>query len=80
MAIMLAVQGYFEAGRFVTSDAVTIPEHKYVIVVVPDERTPENSNAKAWRRFLDTLESIDEAGEESPLEFERASLHRDVNI
>jgi hypothetical protein len=77
---MMAVQGYFEAGRFVTSDSAVIPEHRYVIVVVPDERISENSNAKAWSRFLDALESIDETGAESPLELERASLHREANI
>ena len=78
MNVMLAVQGYFEAGRFVSSETVKIPEHRYVIVVIPDERPPENSDAKAWNKFLDIIQSIGD--EEEPVEFERASLHREVRI
>jgi hypothetical protein len=74
---MLAVQGYFEAGRFVSSDTAKIPEHKNVIVVLSDEQIPASCNAEAWRRFLDAVKSIDE---EVPAEFERASFRREVEI
>ena len=37
----------------------------------------DDGNASAWLNFLDALESIDE---ESPVEFERASLSRKVEI
>ena len=74
---MLTVQGYFKAGRFISSETEKIPEYRNVIVVVSDERIPDGGNAGAWFDFLGALESIDE---ESPIEFERASLHRKVEI
>jgi len=74
---MLAVHGYFKDGRFISSEMEKIPENKNVIVVVLDERIPFDGNINVWRGFLDILESIDE---ESPVEFERASLHRKVEI
>jgi hypothetical protein len=80
MGIMLAIQGYFEGGRFISPETVMIPERKSVIVVVTDEHDDkfhENSNAKAWSKFLDAIQSLDE---ESPVDFERASLHREVEV
>jgi hypothetical protein len=44
---------------------------------VPDEREPASDNAKAWRRFLDAVRSIEE---EDSVEFERATLHREAEI
>ena len=78
MNVMLAIQGHFEAGRFVSSEKVKIPEYRHVIVVIPDQQSPENSNGRAWHKFLDIIQSID--GEEVPVEFERATLHREVEI
>lgn len=72
---MLAVQGYFKAGRFVSSETTKIPEHRPVIVVIANEERP--GNAEAWQKFLSALRSIDE---ESPSEFERASLQREVKL
>jgi hypothetical protein len=80
VAGMLAVRGYFEAGRFVSPEAAVIPEHRSVIVVVTDERISENSNAKAWRKFLAAIEAEDWGAEENTPEFERASLHRETDI
>jgi hypothetical protein len=69
MGIMLAIQGDFEGGRFISPETAMIPEHKNVIVVVTDEHDDkfhENSNAKAWSKFLDAIRSLDE---ESPTLF-----------
>jgi len=74
---MQAVHGYFKDGRFISSEMESIPENRNVIVVVLDERSPSSDNANVWRDFLERLESIDE---ENSAEFERASLHRKVEI
>ena len=74
---MLAVQGYFEAGRFVSSEKRRIPERRNVIVVVPHANAQENDNAEVWHKFLDAIQSIDEP---CPVDFERASLHREVDV
>jgi hypothetical protein len=48
--------------------------------VILDEVVPENENenAKAWRKFLQGLESCDE--NESIVEFERVNFGREVMI
>jgi hypothetical protein len=71
------VQGYFEAGRFVSSETAKIPERKHVIVLVPNEQEPTSDNGEAWRRFLGAIRSIDE---ENSVEFERTTLHQEVEI
>jgi hypothetical protein len=80
VAGVLAVRGYFEAGRFVSPEATIIPEHRSVIVVITDERISENSNAKAWRKFLAAIEAEGWDKEENAPEFERASLYRETDI
>lgn len=59
---MLSFQGYFELGKFVPLDDVSIPEHKRAIVTILDEVAPakDTQNAKAWREFFSDLESCDE--------------------
>jgi hypothetical protein len=44
---MLAFQGYFQSGRFVTATPVQIPERKKTIVTVLDESVNEYSERKA---------------------------------
>jgi hypothetical protein len=48
---MLSFQGYFDAGRFVSPDAVVIPERKRAIVTIQED-TPAISNGEAWDKFL----------------------------
>ena len=55
----------------VTVSFVDIEKPKLELIVFND------GNANAWLSFLDALESIDE---KSPIEFERASLSRKVEI
>jgi hypothetical protein len=39
---MLALQGYFQSGRFVSDTPVRIPERKKTIVTVSDEGIDDN--------------------------------------
>jgi hypothetical protein len=39
--VLLTVEGYFEAGRFITDTPVHIPERKKTIVTVLDETVDE---------------------------------------
>ncbi len=75
---MLSFQGYFEKGKFVSSNTVPIPERKRAIVTILDEEAPEVSHSKAWRDFLSALKGID--GEEIPGQFERMSFGREVEL
>ena len=80
----------FETAVDVENNLIRIPEQYIdkiparVTVSFVDVEKPwlkpkvfDDGNANAWLNFLDALESIDE---ESPIEFERASLFRKVEI
>jgi hypothetical protein len=61
--MLFAVQGYFEAGKFVSADAVNIPEGKKVIVTVLDEevktdkKTPVFGCAKGQFKMADDFDA-----------------------
>jgi hypothetical protein len=38
--MLLTVQGYFEAGKFVTAEPIKIPEHKKAILTILEEEPP----------------------------------------
>jgi hypothetical protein len=61
---MLAFQGYFQSGRFVTATPVQIPERKKTIVTVLDENVDEDKERKAyqilWDEIIDEIENSDE--------------------
>ncbi|WP_010253519.1 hypothetical protein [Treponema primitia] len=67
---MLAFQGYFQAGRFVTDTPVQIPERKKTIVTVLDENVDEDREGKAyqmlWAEIIDEIENSDEVLEGEP--------------
>jgi hypothetical protein len=67
---MLALQGYFHTGRFVTDTDVQIPERKKVIVTVLDEDIDEAQERKAyqmlWDEIIDEIENSDEVLEGEP--------------
>ena len=48
---MLAFQGYFQSGRFVTDTPVQIPERKKTIVTVLDENVDEARERKAYQMY-----------------------------
>jgi hypothetical protein len=67
---MLALQGYFQSGRFITDTPVQIPERKKAIVTVLDEDIDEAKEQKAyqmlWDEIIDEIESSDEVLEGEP--------------
>jgi hypothetical protein len=72
---MLAFQGYFQSGRFVTDIPVQIPERKKTIVTVLDESVDEDGERKSyqrlWDEIIDEIETSDEVlvGEPERLHF-----------
>jgi hypothetical protein len=38
--MLLTIQGYFEAGKFVTNEPVKIPGHKKAILTILEEESP----------------------------------------
>lgn len=81
---MLSFQGYFESGKFVSLDNISIPENKRAIVTILDEVVPqkrESHNAKAWREFFTDLEGCNEL----PAEFDevvskRVNFTREIDL
>jgi hypothetical protein len=67
---MLALQGYFQSGRFVTDTPVQIPERKKTIVTVLDEDIDEEkeqeAHKKLWDEIIAELQSCDEVLEGEP--------------
>jgi hypothetical protein len=67
---MLALQGYFQSGRFITDTPVKIPERKKTIVTVLDEDVDVTKEWKAyqilWDEIIDEIESSDEVLEGEP--------------
>ncbi len=77
---MLAYQGYFENGQFVSLDAVKVPDQRRVILTVLDEivqKPSENKQAGALREFFDAINASDE---EVPEIFERVKFSREIDI
>ncbi|GHV34923.1 hypothetical protein AGMMS4952_27300 [Spirochaetia bacterium] len=67
---MLAFQGYFQSGRFVTDTPVQIPERRKTIVTVLDENVDDARERKAyqmlWNKIIDEIENSDEMLEGEP--------------
>jgi leucyl aminopeptidase (aminopeptidase T) len=72
---MLALQGYFQEGRFVTDTFVQIPERKRAIVTVLDEDVDGAKDIRAhqafWEEIIEDLQNCDEVldGEPERLHF-----------
>ncbi|MDR1930385.1 MAG: hypothetical protein LBQ44_07115 [Treponema sp.] len=67
---MLAFQGYFQSGRFISDPPIQIPERKKTIVTVLDESVDEEGAQKAyqslWDEIIDEIENSDEVLEGEP--------------
>jgi hypothetical protein len=67
---MLALEGYFQSGRFITDTPVQIPERKKTIVTVLDEDIDDTKERKAyqmlWDEIIDEIEGSDEVLEGEP--------------
>ena len=63
--MLLAFQGYFEAGHFVTDTPIQIPEGRKAIVTVLDEMADKGSEearqTKLWDEIFEEIEHCDEA-------------------
>jgi hypothetical protein len=68
--MLLVVEGYFEAGRFITDTPVHIPEGKKTIVTVLDEAVNKDQERKAyqklWDEIINDIENSDEVLEGEP--------------
>jgi predicted DNA-binding antitoxin AbrB/MazE fold protein len=68
--MLLAIEGYFEEGRFIADTPVSIPEGKKTIVTVLDEAVNKNKEQKAykklWDEIIDEIENSDEVLEGEP--------------
>jgi hypothetical protein len=61
---MEAYQGYFENGRFVPEDNISIPGRRRVIMTVLDEPTPKDTLGKQHRavsRFIKEMKTCEES-------------------
>ena len=67
--MLLTFQGYFERGRFISEEAVPVPEQKKAIVtILGEDARKSGENREAWQDFFEAIESSDE---EIPDEFPR---------
>ncbi|MDR1318671.1 MAG: hypothetical protein LBJ90_03525 [Treponema sp.] len=68
--MLLTVEGYFEAGRFIADTPVHIPEKKKTIVTVLDETVDEAGAVAArkrlWNEIIHDLRNCDELLEGEP--------------
>ena len=71
-------QGYYTAGNFRTLDGIPVPRQGDAVLVFID-RTPLKDNNEQLAAFDEFMASIHGSGEEVP-EFERARLHREVDL
>jgi hypothetical protein len=62
--MLLAFQGYFEAGQFVTDTPIHIPEGRKTIVTVLDEMADKSGEemrqTKLWDEIFFEIENCDE--------------------
>jgi hypothetical protein len=68
--MLLSVEGYFEAGRFIADTPVSIPEGKKTIVTVLNESVNKDKEQKAykqlWNEIIDEIENSGEVLEGEP--------------
>jgi hypothetical protein len=74
---MLVIQGYFEAGKFISDTPVAIPENKKTIITVLDENIQRTDQKKIWNEFR---EAIEKSNEELPDYIPRLNLTRKVDL
>jgi hypothetical protein len=51
--MLLTVQGYFEAGKFVAEEPVKVSGHKKAILTILEEETPIHDNGSLAYLFRD---------------------------
>ena len=55
-------QGYFKNGQFISSEKITIPEYRRVILTVLDEPIKQegSEHSKIWNDFFEELANCNE--------------------
>jgi hypothetical protein len=77
--MLVTVQGFFEDGKFIPSEPISIPDHKKVILTILDET--DDDRKKKQMAELDRLwEALDKSMDEELPDFPRANLHREVKV
>jgi hypothetical protein len=74
---MFVVQGYFEAGQFVSDLPVVIPENKKAVITILDENIQKTDQKKIWNEFRAAIEKADE---ELPDSIPRLTLRQRVDL
>jgi hypothetical protein len=74
---MFVVQGYFEAGQFVSDPPVVIPENKKAVITILDENIQKIDQKKIWNEFRAVIEKADE---ELPDSIPRLTLRQRVDL
>jgi hypothetical protein len=68
--MLLTVEGYFEAGHFITDTPIRIPEGRKIIVTVLDETINKDKERKVykklWDEIIDEIENSSEVLEGEP--------------
>ncbi|MDR2095366.1 MAG: hypothetical protein LBP76_07585 [Treponema sp.] len=68
--MLLAVQGYFEAGRFITDAPIQIPEGRKTIITVLDEKIDTEKEKEQyiayWNNIIEDIKNSDELLEGEP--------------
>jgi pyrroloquinoline quinone (PQQ) biosynthesis protein C len=77
--MLVTVQGFFQDGKFIPSEPVSIPDHKKVILTILDET--DDDRKKKQVAELDRLwEMLDKSMDEELPDSPRANLHREVKV
>ncbi|GHT64923.1 hypothetical protein FACS1894110_05600 [Spirochaetia bacterium] len=50
--MLLTIQGYFEAGKFVTDEPVKVPGHKKAILTILEEDSPTQASDNGSLAYL----------------------------
>jgi hypothetical protein len=77
--MLLTFQGFFENGKFISSEPVKIPEHKRAIVTILDE-TEDDRKKRQMADLAECFRLLDESTDEEVPDFPRVNLHREVEI
>jgi hypothetical protein len=82
-------QGYFQDGRFVSPDSVSIPDNSLVMVTVVDDQLPVfktrgQQQVEALDQFILSIKAIDNEplteDDYAALENNRANLSREISL
>jgi hypothetical protein len=53
--MLLTVEGYFEAGRFIADTPIQIPERRKTIITVLDEKVDKKNEQERYRAYWNKI-------------------------